>query len=451
VLGGQPQLLLRNASGLVWTGPRQVLFSEVKMGDHMGLVTSEESRMQAREVYLPADDPAMAHRSYLSPDGKWVLLVEMDMDHLWVPCRLAPFDGSAPARSVGPAGGCTFAAWSPDGKWMYFTSASGGGEHIWRQRFPDGQPQQFTSGPTQEQGIAMAPDGRSLITAVALQNTSLWVHDAKGQRQISLEGNAANPRFTPDGKRLCYLIVNVAPNDFAFYRDPGELRVADLQTGRSEPMVPGFPVLDYDISADGREAVMARADRSVWVAPFDRSAAPRQIPNVEGAQPRFLPGGEILFRRLDGHSTYAYTVRKDGSGMRKVIGQQVYAQYAVSPDGRRVVEWCPLDGNGIPVTEVFPLDGGPALNLGPFGSLSWSLDGRSAFITGPWNYTVPLAKGEVVPRIPAGGFHSEEEIARLPGAKRIDSVEGLVPGPTGDIYAFYRVTVQRNLYRIPIP
>ena len=31
-LGGEPQPLLRNASGLVWTGPRQVLFSEIKMG-----------------------------------------------------------------------------------------------------------------------------------------------------------------------------------------------------------------------------------------------------------------------------------------------------------------------------------------------------------------------------------------------------------------------------------
>ena len=29
-LGGEPQLWLRNASGLVWTGPRQVLFSEIK-------------------------------------------------------------------------------------------------------------------------------------------------------------------------------------------------------------------------------------------------------------------------------------------------------------------------------------------------------------------------------------------------------------------------------------
>src|ERR1700747_365537 len=94
-LGGEPQPLLRNASGLVWTGPRHVLFSEIKTGVHMGIVAAEESRIGARQVYLPADEPDMAHRSYLSPDGKWVLLVEMDQDHLFAPCRLVPMEGSS--------------------------------------------------------------------------------------------------------------------------------------------------------------------------------------------------------------------------------------------------------------------------------------------------------------------------------------------------------------------
>ena len=58
--------------------------------------------------------------------------------------------------------------------------------------------------------------------------------------------------------------------------------------------------------------------------------------------------------------------------------------------------------------------------------------------------------GKVLPPIPAGGFHSEEEEASLPGAHRIDAA-GVVPGPSPEVYAFYRGTTQRNLYRIPIP
>jgi serine/threonine protein kinase len=238
VLGGEPQMMVKNASGLVWTGPRQIMFSEIRMGVHMAVVTSEESRMRQRDVYVPPNvppnEPDMAHRSYLSPDGKSVLLVEMDDDHLWEPCRLVPTDGSASGHKVGPTGGgCTFAAWSPDGKWMYFTSNAVSANHIWRQRFPDGKPEQITAGPTEEEGIAMAPDGRSFVTAVSLQSASLWVHDKSGDRQISLEGNVATPVFTPDGTKLLYRIVREQPIELGFYRDLGEVMVADLKSGGS--------------------------------------------------------------------------------------------------------------------------------------------------------------------------------------------------------------------------
>jgi eukaryotic-like serine/threonine-protein kinase len=450
-LGGSPQPLLRNASGLIWTSPEHVLFAEIKNGVNMGIVAAQENRIGARDIYVPETDPAMAHRSYLSPDGKWVLLVEMDQDHNWLPCRLVPLNGSTRGRYVGPlGGGCSVAAWSHDGRWMYFTSDHGGVNHIWRQRFPDGQPDQITSGPTEEEGIAMAPDGRSLVTAVAVQNTSLWVHDAKGERQISVEGNGYNPRFTPDGKRLCYMIVKQAPNQFMWYRNPGEVRIADLESGRSEPLVPGLPVLDYDISADSRQVVMSTTDREgkprLWVMPFDRSSPPVQLANVEGASPKFGEGNDILFRHVDGKSVFVYRVHPDGTGLQKALAAPVLLTNSVSPDGSWIVAWAPLGGNGPPSIQVFPLDRGTPIQIGNFIYVSWPLDGRSVLIG---SYIVPLRPGEALPQIPAGGFNTEDEIAHLPGAHRIDA-DGVVLGPTADVYAFYRGTIQRNLYRIPI-
>jgi serine/threonine protein kinase len=460
VLGGEPQRLLRNAAGLTWNGPRQVLFSEIKMGDHMGLVTAEESRANQREVYLPADEFAMAHRSYQSPDGKWVLLVEMDIDHLWEPCRVVPADGSSPGRKVGPpGGGCTFGAWSPDGKWIYLTSNAVGGNHIWRQRFPDGQPELITPGPTEEEGIAMAPDGRSFITAMALANTSLWVHDASGERQISLEGNPAQPRYTPDGKKLLCRIVNEAPNELLYFRDLGEVRVVDLKSGRSEPLVRGFRALDYDISPDGREVVMETADQQgkpqLWLTPLDRSSPPRQIPNVEGGSPRFGLAGEIYYRALGGNSKeergfkFLYRVRRDGTGIERVTKHPIAILEGVSPDGKWVVAFAPVPGKTA-LLEAVPLDGGEPLLVGggDFGWLpgaAWfgSLDGHSTYI-------VPLAQGRILPPIPEGGFKSDDELAKLPGARKVDA-QPLFPGPSPDVYAFYRGATQRNLYRIPIP
>src|SRR5262249_13196651 len=56
VLGGEPTRLLPNAAGLNWTTPQDVLFSEIKTGLHMGIVTARQDRGAAREIYFPAHE-----------------------------------------------------------------------------------------------------------------------------------------------------------------------------------------------------------------------------------------------------------------------------------------------------------------------------------------------------------------------------------------------------------
>jgi Tol biopolymer transport system component len=453
--GGEPQPWLSNASGLIWIDTNRVLFSEIKAGAHMGIVAAGKSRTGAHDIYLPPTTRGMAHRSYPSPDRKWVLLAEMDRD--WLPCRIVPSDGSSSGRQVGPPGPCVFGAWSPDGKWVYVTSKSGGLYHIWRQPFPDGHAEQVTSGLTEEEGIAMAPDGRSFVTAVALQNVSVWVHDAKGDRQISrLEGNASYPKFTPDGKRLCYRIVTEVPR-FGTNRDPGEVWVADLESGHSEPVAPGFQPIDYDISPDGQQVVMEAPDGEgkprFWLAPLDHRSPPHEIPNVEGRHAIYGPGGDIFFLRMEGSSGFVYAVKPNGTGLHKAFEQTALSLGPFTPDGRWVVAWAPLPGAQGSAVQLFPLGGGNPIVIGSNTALHWSRNGDSLWISGGvvpdgQTYIVPLRSSELLPPIPADGFHLAGEIARLPGAHRIDS--GGAPGPSLDVYAFLRSTVQRNLYRIPI-
>jgi serine/threonine protein kinase/Tol biopolymer transport system component len=467
VLGGQPHLWLPNASGLGWTGKGRILFSEIKNNDiHMGIVAAEESRAGERDVYVPVDERGMAHRSSLSPDGKWVLTVEMDRGR-WLPCRLVPMDGGSRPRQVGPPqAGCTSVAWSPDGRWMYLNSSVGGAFHIWRERFPDGQPEQITSGPSEEEGIAMAADGRSFITAVGQKQSSVWVHDLNGERQISLEGYSYDPKFTPDGKSLCYRILK----GVSMTSDLSEVRIVDLDSGRNESLLPGIavdgiPGRAYDISPDGREIIVESPDREgktrLWLAPLDRSSPPRQIPGVIGEQPLFGPGGEIFFRGSDRNPDFAYRVHEDGTGLRKASDQPIVGLSGISPDG----QWLLSKVSGT-ITMAFPLRGNSPVEISAAGtqiivdaSVRWSPDGRRIFIPVPRfggpsmssapAYVVPLPPGKELPPIPPGGFRSAEDIAKLPGARLINELQ-VTPGPAPEVYAFVRETVQRNLYRIPL-
>ncbi len=144
VLGGEPRLWLPNASGLAWIDKQRLVFSEKirdSEGNHMKLVVAEESRAGARDLYVPMPKGAMAHRSFPSPDGNWVLTAEMDDRGTWLPCRLVPINAGSTGRPVGPPGAaCWFAAWSPDANWMYVSSGASGFTRAGRPRRPSRSP-----------------------------------------------------------------------------------------------------------------------------------------------------------------------------------------------------------------------------------------------------------------------------------------------------------------------
>ena len=65
-------------------------------------------------------------------------------------------------------------------------------------------------------------------------------------------------------------------------------------------------------------------------------------------------------------------------------------------------------------------------------------------------YVLQLAPGRLLPASIFHGLLTAGEILKLPGTRVILSND-VAPGPTADIYAFTRESVQRNLYRVPVP
>jgi Tol biopolymer transport system component len=468
VLGGQPRRLLTNAEGLTWfedgSGPPRVLFSEMTGRDfQMSIVTSTESHTEQRNVYMPSKT-GMAHRSYLSPDRKWVLVIEMD-GGTWLPCRLTPFDGSSPGKPVGPAPAqCTDAAWSPDGKWMYFSTNTGDGVHTWRQRFPDGAPEQVTFGATQEEGIHFAPDGRSFVTSIGTSQSTVWVHDPHGDRQITSEGYSFRPSISPDGKKLYYLVRAGGTTSFI----AGGLWAADLDSGQRQRLLPDFQMRSYTISADGQRVVFVAVDEkgraSVWLAPLNGRTAPRRLTTIDslgsyfGAY--FGAPGEVVFAGEEKAVAFIYRIKDDGSELQKMIPTSGLIPFAVSPAGRWVAA---QDSRAWGALFVFPAAGDtPTLICGncspPQGPdpippyMSWTPDGRFLYLKfAASTYAIPLRTGQVLPPIPSSGFQSKEAVAALPGARLVSEQESMYPGPDPSIYAFTKVATQRNIYRVPVP
>ena len=341
VLGGEPTRLLPNASGLTFLANRRVLFAEIRGGLHMGIVAATERRSEARDVYFPPHQLGMAHFAQASPDGQWILVVEMDQTHAFgLPCRLVPPDGRSAGREVGPRGTCTSAAWAPDGQWMYFGANVGGRSHLWRQRFPDGTPEQITMGPTEEEGVTVAPDGRSLITALGTRRSSIWLHDASGERAVVAEGYASLPRLSQDGTRLFFRLRPAADSDIS------ELRALMLPTGAVQTVIPGVPIVDYDISGDESEVAFTTregGESHIWIAPLNRRSPPRRIAS-QADQVSFGPGDDLIFRSIQTPANAVVRISRDGARRQQIDGPAVHDKGAVSADGRWVIVYSPGSG-----------------------------------------------------------------------------------------------------------
>jgi DNA-binding winged helix-turn-helix (wHTH) protein/Tol biopolymer transport system component len=443
--GGAAVKLMPNASGLSFIGPHTMLYSEFKTGLHLGIVSSREDRSEHREIYLPDHERAMAHFSYLSPDRNNVLVVEMDRTANFRRCRLVPFDGSSRGRLVGPDGACLSAAWSPRGDWMYFAAQIGGHGHLWRQRYPDGEPQQITFGPTNEETIVCAADGSSLLTALGQEQSTIWLHAGDRDRVLTTERYAYSPWLSPGAERVYFLAARSAS-------EPSELWRVEVGSGNKQSLLSGFAINDYDISQDEQQVVFTtKRDgvSQVWVAPLDRHEPPRQL--IHGAdQAHFDGGGNVFFRSLGEHANFLHRMKPDGSSNVRAVETPINEFHAVAPDGRWARIDLPIEG-GLSGAYLAPVGGGtPILLRNGWWPSQWSRDGKILYVeVGAAEDSQRHGRTAALP-IGADGLPMGAAMT-VPEAKLIPHSElDLSMGSDPSVYALVKAESHRNIYRIPL-
>ncbi|MGE0641027.1 MAG: protein kinase [Thermoanaerobaculia bacterium] len=98
--------------------------------------------------------------------------------------------------------------YSPDGRWLVFTSSRSGNLDVWRRDRQSGELQRLTDDKADDWDPALSPDGKRLLFSSNRSGRfQIWIADADGSsaRQVTDFENAQNPTMTPDGEWIFFV------------------------------------------------------------------------------------------------------------------------------------------------------------------------------------------------------------------------------------------------------
>ena len=355
-----------------WAGPRRIWLIDAN-GLNPQQLTTESS--EAVVHLLPQ----------WSPDGKKIVYqrierTKFDIAAVDVTTRQSIVVTNDAYRKINPA-------WSPSGRFIYFSSDRGGGMNVWRVAValdgkPTDRPQQVTTGAGQDVQIAIAHDGKRLAYATLRQNADLWRlplrsdgtaagspqpliattrEDSRGAwaadatmiafnsdrsgdmniwvqslsdgatRQITRgPGGDFQPNWSPDGRRIAFFSSRSGNADI-WKADVATGALTQLTHARSLDINPFFSPdgsqIAYQSDASGRlELWLMRSDGS--------QQRQRTTIGASGHFMRWLGDGFIYFRSS---GTGVMRVRP-AAGDPELVSKNGGAHISFSPDGSKFID-----------------------------------------------------------------------------------------------------------------
>jgi Tol biopolymer transport system component len=183
----------------------------------------------------------------------------------------------------------------------------------------------------------LSPDGRQLAVAIEGQETQIWLYDLSRETstRLTVEGNANNPDWTPDGKRIIFDSNRVRGSESGLFwqladGSGGAERLTTAPNGAGPWSSAGRVLaIDGNSTATGRDIYILRPGDSV-LQPLVRT------PFNEGS-PTFSPDGRWLAYSSDASGRYEIYVQPyPGSGGRL----QISTEKLVSMEGEAIHAAC---------------------------------------------------------------------------------------------------------------
>jgi eukaryotic-like serine/threonine-protein kinase len=252
-----------------------------------------------KQVDVAAEDLQNLQFARLSPQGDRIALtIDTGVNDIW---SLNLARGVRTRLTFGPTGN-TFPVWSPDGKWIAYSSMRAAGGGIYRKR-ADGTGEEELLVPDRI-GAIVAPtdwsqDGKTLFyapNAFTQKGEGIWAVSLDGERKTrQILNRGTNAALSPDGRWLAY---------------------NSAESGRDE----------------------------IYVEAYEGQGKWQVSPNG-GALPHWSADGKELFYFDLSQSILAVPVKETGGALEFGAPQTLISQwtvltlpfYSVSPDGKRLL------------------------------------------------------------------------------------------------------------------
>ena len=319
----------------------------------------------------------------VSPDGHHVcftvpkaVMTEKKSEYL-THIYVADADGSNMIQSTFGDSSCTQPRWSPDGKWIAFTSSRSEKNNLYLIPGTGGEPQQLTTVQTEIANFKWSPDGKWIAfvmpdpptpseeqaeeekndARVVDENVKLnrlWLapveihasekHETRllttGDFNIGSCFGRSNFDWSADGKEIVFTHTPTPRTDDWSLAD---ISITDVDTGQLQPLVRTGAADSPLYSPDGCwVAYLATDDSSSWSSTFDVFVIP-----TAGGPPRLLAqtferwaelvgwsadSQQVYFTDTRGTATGLFVVSLDGSAPRRLDrGNLVLSSVSLNP------------------------------------------------------------------------------------------------------------------------
>jgi TolB protein len=209
--------------GSAWNGVSgKIVFASTR-DPHDEIYMIDENGTSGDEVKITGRADKVAYEPSFSPDGLWIVfeshVIDVENDGVISTCKA---DGSEPYAALTDASDdCRQPNWSPSGDLILYQRYTGGQWDIWVMNTDGSGQTKVTDGAGDKTDASFSPDGKWIVYSSdegGLESANLFVVPASGGNSTRVSffpGYDGAPSWSPDGNRIAFESCTGDPDESA--------------------------------------------------------------------------------------------------------------------------------------------------------------------------------------------------------------------------------------------